>query len=840
MLSISSRSSGADAAAYYEHLASDRERGLEDYYSAGDHGYFLGSGADAMGLNNSVSRQDFEQLANGYTVLGNVQNAGSEYRKAAWDLTFSSPKSVSILWGLASPVIRKIIQAAHDCAVKSSLDFMERHASFTRRGSGLKLSDRERLEKIWLVAAVYRHGTSREQDPQIHSHVVVFNVAVRKDNSVGAVMSHHFYEWKMACGAVYRAQLANELQRLGYNVERDGKSFRVTGVPKQLEYEFSRRREQIVKALKDHGARGAKASEVATLDTRRVKREISRETLLEDWQQRAHERAPHWSAEQTLNRTNEQEHAVLNVSSLQMQMTIQSSTLSEAQLYTQVAIERQIYDDISNIERSVAAVKADRETVTLEDHHHETRFTTREMQQLEAAMVERAEKMYKTKTHAVDPDNIKAAIESRATLSDEQRKAIEHITKGNDLACVTGDAGTGKSFMLSAAREAWESQGYRVRGASLSGKAAQQLQQSSGIKSTTLKSLEMSSKGYLDEQGQFHTPTDKLRAKDVLVIDEASMSGSRQTAALLEDAERAHTKVILIGDSRQLQSIYAGAAFRAIEERVGSASMVDIRRQSDLHDRQAVRDLRDGKAYQALENFAQRGRVHKSNTSREAKEEIGKAVVQDLLEGKLSLALTGTRVETLDVNHAAREAAREKGLVASHDVTVITSNGERHFAEGDRILFCRNNKTLDVKNGDLGTMKTIHEHGSCVRMTVILDRGGERNVDTLKYDQLTYGYCVTTHKAQGSTVDRCHILVTDNGMSSREWSYVAASRAREETHIHGDKHTLQELAPAWSKARQKDVTLDYQLAEEQEYEKPRDKEREALVQGPIFELTRNN
>jgi len=818
MLSISSRSSGAAAAAYYEHMESDSDRGLEDYYSAGDHGYFLGSGADAMGLNSSVSRHNFEQLANGYSVLGDVQNAGSEYRKAAWDLTFSSPKSVSILWAVSSPEVREKIQLAHDCAVKIGLDFMERHASFTRRGSGSKLSDRERLEKIGLVAAVYRHGSSREQDPQIHSHVVVFNLAVRKDNSVGAVMSHHFYEWKMACGAVYRAQLANELQRLGYDVEKDGKSFRVGGVPKQLEHEFSRRREQIVKALTEHGAQGAKASEVATLDTRRAKRDISRETLLEDWQQRAHERAPQWSAEQILNRTKEQEHTALNVSSLQMQMTTQFSTVSEAQLYAQVAIERQIYDDISDIEESVAAVKADRETVTLEDHRLETRFTTREMQQLEAAMVERAEKMSKTKTHAVDPDKIKAAIESRATLSDEQRKAVEHITKGNDLACVKGVAGTGKSFMLSSAREAWESQGYRVRGASLSGKAAQQLQQSSGIESTTLKSLEMCSRGYLDEQGQFHTPTDKLGAKDVLVVDEASMSGSRQTAALLEDAERTHTKIILIGDCRQLQAIHAGAAFRSIEERVGSTSLVDIRRQEHEDDRQAVRDMRDGRAELALENLSIRGRVHETHNSREAKQEAGRAVVEDLAVGKQSLALAGTRAEAQDVNQFARQAAREKGLVQGRDVSVTTANGERKFASGDRVLFTRNSKQLDVKNGDIGTVRVVANEDGHVCMIIELDRGGNHKVDLQKYDHLENGYCITVHKVQGSTVDRAHVLASDSGMSSREWAYVAGSRHREEVHIYADLATLAELAPEWSRSRQKDVTLDYQMPVEiQEY-----------------------
>ena len=115
-----------------------------------------------------------------------------------------------------------------------------------------------------------------------------------------------------------------------------------------------------------------------------------------------------------------------------------------------------------------------------------------------------------------------------------------------------------------------------------------------------------------------------------------------------------------------------------------------------------------------------------------------------------------------------------------------------------------------MKNGDLGTLKAI-EHGKLgqARITVALDRGGERQIDTTHYDHLDHGYAVTVHKAQGSTVDRAHVVAAEQGLASREWAYVAGSRHREEIHIHADRATLLELAPAWAKARQKDVTLDY-------------------------------
>ncbi len=832
MLSISARGNATGAAAYYQHLSTDPVgKNLEDYYSQGGAGVFLGGGAEALGLAGQVTRENFEDLTQGLTPAGEVQGAGMDHR-AGWDLTWSAPKSVSILWATADQQTREKIEAAHDLAVAAGLEFMEAHAAFGRRGAG-----GETHEKVSLVVAVYRHGTSREQDPQLHSHAMVFNVAPREDGTVGAIESRYLYEWKMAGGAAYRAELAQGLREQGFEVERDGKSFRLAAVPKELESEFSTRRKQIVEALKEHGARGAKASEVAALDTRRAKQHVDRETLIQDWQSRAKEISPSWQPSRCLDQPRQQSQP-LDVRSVQEEMTRQTSTVSEAQLYASVGQERQIHGGVADIENSVHQVKADRETVALDDRGRE-RFTTKEMQALEASMVERAERMAKASNHEVSPDKIQAAIEARPTLSPEQVRAVEHITKSNDLAAVQGDAGTGKSFMLSAAREAWEAEGFRVRGASLSGKAAQELQSSSGIESTTLKRLEMDTRGYQGDDGKHHEATDKLSRRDILVIDEAGMSGSRQTAALIEDAQKAGAKVVLVGDTRQLQAIDAGAAFRAIAEQTGSVSLTDIRRQHQEEDRQAVKDLRDGHAERAIENLAERGRVHETDSGREAKQEAGHAVAEDISNGKQSIALTATRAEARDVNEAARQAAEERGLLKGENVTVTTHAGEREFAEGDRVIFTRNNRDLEVKNGDLGTVQKVERAGeNAARMTVTLDRGGEREIDTSKYDHLDHGYCVTTHKAQGSTVDRAHVVASENGYTSREWAYVAGSRAREETHIHADRTTIEELAPAWSKARQKDVTLDYARAEKPERHQPEKEPAREHEHGPAWERTR--
>jgi len=819
MLSISPRGNAVSALSYYHHLAKGDPTGakLEDYYSREAQGYYLGKGADELSLIGAVTADKFLELAGGYTPQGSAQNAGREDRRAGWDLTFSAPKSVSILWALTDVSTRRKVEAAHDAAVARSIRFLEDHAAYTRRGSGSKFSDEARHEKVGLIGAAYRHGTSRERDPQLHTHCMVFNITPRADRTVGALDSRPLFQWKMAAGAAYRAELAHRLKELGFQVEQDDRSFRVMGVPRELESEFSKRRKQIQKALSDRGFYSAKAAEVAALDTRLAKQDVSPALLIQDWQHRAQEIFPEWIPKQALSHKREQlEHTPLDVTVTQTEMTRLNSTVSEAQLYTQIATERQIYGGADDIEKSFVHIMADNQTVVLHSPSG-MRYTTKEMQELEKAMVELSKQLHAIRTHDVSEEILKAALEARPTLSAEQQCAVAYLTQGGDLENMTGYAGTGKSTTLAACREAWEEQGYKVHGAALSGKAAQELQQGSGIETTTLKRLEMDIRGFVDKQGKHHEPTLSLTNKDVLVLDEASMIGSRQMSELLKDAEKARAKVVLVGDQKQLQAIDAGAAFRSIEEHTGSITLETIQRQRSRADREAIRDLASGRAGRALENLTERGRIHETGTAREAKEQMGKAIAEDLAAGKLSLGLTATRSEAKDVNDYAREAGKSRGLIHGEDMSVSTRHGERRLAEGDRVLLTRNNKELDVKNGDLGTIQHIEyeEHGQA-RLAVLLDRGGERHIETLTYDHLDHGYAITVHKSQGSTVDRAHVLAAENGIESREWAYVSGSRHREEVHIYADRATLAELAPQWSRSRQKDVTLDYSPAQELE------------------------
>ena len=231
--------------------------------------------------------------------------------------------------------------------------------------------------------------------------------------------------------------------------------------------------------------------------------------------------------------------------------------------------------------RLAAAVKDERGNVVEPE-----RYTTREMLAVESRMAERAQEMADTRTHGVGEGNRDAALARHGYLSAEQREAVSFITGERQIEALTGFAGAGKSAAIAAARDAWQAEGYRVLGGALSGIAAENLQRESGVESRTLASWEKA----------WREGHERLQSRDVLVIDEAGMVGSRQLERIVSAAAEHGAKVVLVGDAEQLQPIEAGAAFRAIAERVGYQELSGIRRQREAWQREASSDFARGRA----------------------------------------------------------------------------------------------------------------------------------------------------------------------------------------------------------------------------------------------------
>jgi Ti-type conjugative transfer relaxase TraA len=481
-------------------------------------------------------------------------------------------------------------------------------------------------------------------------------------------------------------------------------------------------------------------------------------------------------------------------------ITVQQSTFTRREL---AKFAHRHSDGIDQFNEVMGAMRNAPDLVELgQDARGEDRFTTHEMIRAEQRLHRAAELMAERERHEMRDADREAALaraEARGlVLSGEQAEALAHITDGRDLGIVVGHAGTGKSAMLGVAREAWEAAGYEVRGVALSGIAAENLESGSGIASRTVASMEH---GW--GQGR-----DMLNPCDVLVVDEAGMVGTRQLERVLSHAAGAGAKVVLVGDPQQLQAIEAGAAFRSIHERHGGAEIGEVRRQREDWQRDATRDLANGKTGNALDAYRSQGMVHEAATREQARGDLIERWDRERQEspGKRRMILTHTNDEVRALNEAARERMRAAGDLGI-EVGVAVERGARNFASGDRIMFLQNERGLGVKNGTLGSIEQV----SAQSITVQTDDGRSVRFDFKDYNRIDHGYAATIHKAQGMTVDRTHVLATP-GMDAHG-SYVALSRHRDSVDLHYGRDDFagqDRLVRTLSRDRAKDMASDYE------------------------------
>jgi Ti-type conjugative transfer relaxase TraA len=393
------------------------------------------------------------------------------------------------------------------------------------------------------------------------------------------------------------------------------------------------------------------------------------------------------------------------------------------------------------------------------------RFTTREMFILEGQLLAHAEQLAARDRHGVDIRR-KTAVLTQHRLSLEQERAVHEVTSRGDLKSLVGVAGSGKSTTLAAMRQIWEGEGYTVKGAALVGIAAENLEVTAGIHARTLASYELA----------WNNGRDPLTKNDILVIDEAGMIGTRQLERVLGAAEKAHAKVVLVGDPEQLQAIEAGAPFRGITATHGMSSLTEVRRQKTAWQRTATQHLSTSKTAAALSAYQQHGGIVAVEQRSDARNALIARWAHDAKHephaSQLVLAYTSEDVKAL--NSSIRTLRQQSGQLGK-DHVISTELGPREFTIHDRIRFGRNEKDLGVKNGFLGTVERI-EH--CV-LQIKLDGAPQTRVavDTKFYKHVDYGYAATVHRAQGTTVDKTYVLATPH--FDRHTSYVALSRHRD-------------------------------------------------------------
>ncbi|MEO0486266.1 MAG: AAA family ATPase [Pseudomonadota bacterium] len=409
----------------------------------------------------------------------------------------------------------------------------------------------------------------------------------------------------------------------------------------------------------------------------------------------------------------------------------------------------------------------------------EPRYTTRSFLAAQEQLRNVADTLEHDQSFFTSADNLTEAIRLKnrglaqigGSLSEEQRVALEHLSSAEGLSCVVGIAGSGKSTLLEVARLAWEKQGYTVQGAALAGKAADGLQRASGIKSRTLAAFEKS----------WEHGFEPIAPDCVVVIDEVGMVGTRQLSRVVSKLAELRCKVVLVGDPEQLQPIQAGTPFKDMLAVHKHARLEEVRRQKSDWQREASKAFAMGNTQQALDAYEARNHVVQSQSPSKAISALVADYLADIEtspENKTRLALAPRRKDVFAINQHIRAKLVAQGELTD-EVMADTEHGPRAFANGDRILFTRNDRALEVTNGLLGQ---VIQSGKGILKVRLDENARTVSIDLEEYNSLDHGYAVSIHRSQGCTVDQAFVL--DSKSMDRHLTYVAMTRHREQGRIY--------------------------------------------------------
>jgi conjugative relaxase-like TrwC/TraI family protein len=791
---------------YLEKLADDREEYLSGHGESP--GRWYGQGARNLGLDGEATKEGFRRLIQGRDPRPG-ELLGREHGRHAvtgYDLVLRPSKSVSVLYGLGDAATGRAVLDAHHAGLAEATAYLDGQLG-ARRGHG----GAEHVGGNGLLAVGFDHRTSREGDPLVHTHLVVANRVQGPDGRWTALDGRDVYRHRRAADAVYRAALQRELTRsLGVawtEADRHGNR-EVAGMPRELVRAFSKRAEQVnaeVERLEGSGRlRTPRLVKWAVHATRKAKEHEAPETLYARWRAEAAERGtdPDALVRAVTGRVVARDRARAPSEALVAKvfdrlagpegLTALSSTFAREDVITAlgaglVGATRQELEALASrfLGEQAVSVVADR---ALEEH----RWTTPELltveQRLVAAAVDRAGE----RAGLVAPEAVREALGAHPSLGEDQAGMVrDACLDGAGVRVVVGRPGTGKTFTLGVARHAWQLGGYRVLAAAPTGIATVSLEAEGFEEVATVDRLLGELDAYASTAGRGDRPL--LDARTVLVVDEAGMVGSRKLTRLLEYAQRAQAKVVLVGDDRQLAAIDAGGGFRALRLRLGASELTENRRQLHAWQREAIELVRQGEVDQAVELY----RVHDQVVAAESKQELALALLRDWWAAWKEaerdptqdvVVLAARRDEVDRLNTYCQQVLARHGRLGTDRLRVE----DREVAVGDRVV-CGHNALdrLGIANGSRGLVTALDARART--LTIRLDGPDGREVTLPRWyldgrtsaernRRVDLAYATTGHRAQGLTKWRALVRVT--GAEDVNWFNVQLSRARQDTRLY--------------------------------------------------------
>jgi conjugative relaxase-like TrwC/TraI family protein len=793
VLSIGKLARGAEG--YYLNAVA---KGIEDYYLGSGEalGRWIGAGSARLGLSGVVDGAALRAVLDGRRPEDgrSVLWVRREDRLPGFDLTFSAPKGVSLLFALADPRTSLLVREAHDRAVTAALGYLEREAGEVRRGrDGV-----DRLPGGGFVAAGFRHRTSRAGDPQLHTHVLVANMTRGQDGRWSALDGRQLYLQAKTAGTLYQTALRHELRALGlrFTLPENGLC-ELADIPRRVLRGFSRRRVEIETELARRGESSRAAARVATLATRKAKDyRVPAESLAAQWHHRAD--ALGFDAEargrllgQTTPAPSSRE--VLAQAAAVMLgpagLTARSPVFDRrdalrawcAQLPGGAPVEQveRLADTLLGQPDVIPVDRAGREAQRPGAQRSLARHTTTDMLATEAAVINAAVAARGTGRAVVPDDEVQQMIAARPSLSGEQAAMVRSLTtSGHGVEVVVGKAGTGKTHALVAAQEAWTAAGLRVLGAAVAARAAVTLTEEAGIPAVSVARLLAT-----DDRARQRGSPGIFPAGGVLVVDEAGMLGTRQLARLLDLTSGVNGKLVLVGDHRQLPELAAGGTFRALARELTAVRLTQNRRQVRAWERGALDELRTGGVDAGIDAYAAAGRVSVADTVADQRAALIAAWWQATRSGDPHqvVMLSHRRADVAALNELARARLLADGHLTGPNVYGVDERDNvRPFATGDSVVVRRNDYRDGLVNGQRGVVVAADPEVGRLRVCV-----GNQDVsvsaEQLDDGLLDHGYALTVHQAQGLTVDRALLL----GSSSlyREAGYVGLSRGRHDNQL---------------------------------------------------------
>jgi conjugative relaxase-like TrwC/TraI family protein len=741
---------------------------------------------------------------------------------AALDATFSAPKSVSAVWALSGPELRMRVERAHETAVDRALSYSVARVAMIRQ----RIDQRTVIhaKPAGLVATSWRHTTARSvegraPDPQLHSHVLLHG-AVRPDGRIVAIDSRAWLVHRREVGAAYRTELAHELSQLGFGIERGtgrgGRYFEIAGIPTGLTDRWSARHHEVHAAIQDWldrhhrrlaavvAAGGPDAADATkrlelmiqsglapreerhmATATRSAKTPVTHHDLDAHWQQTGREHGlDHRKLEQL--RVAHRPLAPAGRRALIDGLTEFDATFA-ARDARAVALEVSAGVPIAVALHALGDLRDTGELLRLADGT----ATTREHRNRERAALRVAERLAASTAAPLDPGTVDAQAQQLdaelgrhgGRLSGEQRRALELACGQRRLVVIEGQAGTGKSTTLTAIARAHQHAGRSLIVTSTAALAAQRLAREldqAGVNTTAYSTAALQA---AIRAGQVESDADTT-----VIHDEAALASTREQHQLLQAIEQSGARLIEVGDPRQNHAVGAGGLWPHLEaaaRHAGShAELTHNQRATDPADRRDQRLFRSGEHERALRGYASRDRVHHHDDQRWAEDAALESAHRDRREGKLTIVIAQTTNEHLDELNARAQAIRHQHGELGPESLPATGRPYQLHA-GDHVQVRRNlthPQHGQLRNGTTAHVTKIDAAAATITLTladkryVTLDRAQAERAD------LRLAYVQHPFPAQGQTTDTAHLIVSEH--ATREGSYVALTRARQQTRLY--------------------------------------------------------